>query len=75
MDSAKKTGIDAAKTVSKRVGQKTAEATEDLAGNKRADEITSVSKSKNKEKEKKMKQMKQKRLIFHLKKGSKLLMK
>ena len=33
MDTATKTGIDAAKTASKRVVQKTAEATEDLIGN------------------------------------------
>ena len=35
-----KTGIDAAKTTSKRVVQKTAEATGDLIGNKIADKIT-----------------------------------
>ena len=34
MDSAPKTGIDAAKAASKRVVQKTAEATGDLIGNK-----------------------------------------
>ena len=33
MDTATKTGIDAAKTTSKRVVQKTAEATGDLIGN------------------------------------------
>ena len=48
MDSVKKTGIDAAKTASKRVVQKTAEATGDLTGNKIADKITSVGKSKEK---------------------------
>ena len=48
MDTATKTGIDAAKTASKRVVQKTAEATGDLVGNKRADKITSVGKSKEK---------------------------
>ena len=42
MDTATKTGIDAAKTVSKRVVQKTAEAAEDLIGNKVADKITSI---------------------------------
>ena len=42
--------LDATKTASKRVGQKTAEATGDLIGNKIADEITSVGKSENKEK-------------------------
>ena len=65
MDTATKTGIDAAKTASKGVVQKIAEATGDLIRNKIADKITSVGKSKNKEKKKKMKQMKQKRFIFH----------
>ena len=41
MDYATKTGIDAAKTASKRVVQKTAEATGDLTGNKIADKIIS----------------------------------
>ena len=40
--------MDTAKTASKRVVQKTAEATEDLIGNKIADKITSVGKSKEK---------------------------
>ena len=48
MDTATKTGIDAAKPSSKRVAQKTAEATGDLIGNKIADKITSVGKSKEK---------------------------
>ena len=48
MDTATKTGIDAAKTASKRVVQKTEEATADLIGNKIADKITSVGKSKEK---------------------------
>ena len=48
MDTATKAGIDAAKTSSKRVIQKTAEATGDLIGNKIADKITSVGKSKEK---------------------------
>ena len=51
MDTATKTEIDVAKTTSKRVVQKTAEATVDLIGNKIADKITSVSKTKSKEKE------------------------
>ena len=51
MATATKTGIDAAKTASKRVVQKTAEATGDLIGNKIADKITSLGKTKNKEKE------------------------
>ena len=52
MDTATKTGIDAAKTASKRVVQKTAEATGDLIGNKIADKITSIGKPKEKEKPK-----------------------
>ena len=50
MDTATKTGIDAAKIASKRVAQKTAEATGDLIGNKAADKINSAGKSKSKEK-------------------------
>ena len=49
MDTATKTGIDAAKTASKRVVQKTAEATGDLLGNKIAAKITSIGKPKEKE--------------------------
>ena len=52
MNTATETGIDAAKTASKRVVQKTAEATGYLVGNKIADEITSVGKSKEKKKKK-----------------------
>ena len=48
MDTARKTEIDAAKTASKRVVQKTAEATGDLIGNKIADKITWIGKSKEK---------------------------
>ena len=51
MYTAIKTRIDAAKTASKRVVQKTAEAAGDLIGNKIADKITSVGKTKSKEKE------------------------
>ena len=51
MDTTTKTGIDAAKTTSKRVVQKTAEAAGDLIGNKIADKITSTSKPKEKSKE------------------------
>ena len=68
MDAATKTGIDAAKTASKRVFQKTAEATGDLIGNKIADKITSIGKPKEKETKK------LKKFIFHQKKDSKLLM-
>ena len=53
MDTAAKTVIDAAKTDSKRVVQKTAEATGDLLGNKIADKITSLGKTNSKEKERK----------------------
>ena len=52
MDTAAKTGIDAAKTASKKVIKKTAEAA-DLIGNKVADKITSIGKPKEKEKAKK----------------------
>ena len=48
IDTATKTGIDAAKTASKKVVQKTVEVTGDLIGNKIADKITSVGKSKKK---------------------------
>ena len=50
MDTATKTGVDAAKTASKRVVEKTAEATGHLIGNKIADKITSIGKTKEKEK-------------------------
>ena len=53
MDTATKTGIDAAKTGSKRVVQKTAETTGDLIGNKIAYKITSIGKPKEKGKRKK----------------------
>ena len=51
IDTATKTGMDAAKTASKRVVQKTAEATGDLIGNKIADKITSIGKLKEKPEE------------------------
>ena len=50
MDTTAKTRIDAAKTPSKRVVQKTAEATGDLIGNKTSDKISSGGKTKSKEK-------------------------
>ena len=50
IDTATKTGIDAAKTASKRVAQKTAEATGYLIGSKIADKTTSIGKPKEKEK-------------------------
>ena len=49
MDTATKTGIDAAKATSERIVQKTAEDTGDLIGNKIADKITSIGKPKEKE--------------------------
>ena len=52
MDAATQTGIDTAKTASKRLVQKTATATGDLIGTKIADKITSIGKSKEKEKKK-----------------------
>ena len=66
MDTATKTGIEAAKTASKTVVLKTAEVTGDLIGNKIADKITSTGKAK----EKKTKQ----KFTFHQKKYYKLLM-
>ena len=53
MDTTAKTGIDAAKTASTQVVQKTAQATEDSIGNKIADNITSLGKTKSKKKQKK----------------------
>ena len=49
MDTATKTRIDSAKTTSKRVVQKTAEAAGELIGNKIADKIASMGKPKEKE--------------------------
>ena len=68
MDTATKTGIDAAKTASKRVFQRTAEATGYLIENKMVDKITSIGKPKEREKTKK-----QKKFIFHQKKDNKSL--
>ena len=51
MDTATKIGLDAAKSGSKRVLQKTVEVTGDLIGNKIADKITLVGKSKHEQKE------------------------
>ena len=50
-DTTTKTGIDPAKTASKRVVQKTVEATRNLIGNEIADKITLLGKTKSKEKE------------------------
>ena len=52
MDTATKTGIDAAKIASKGVVQKTAETTGDLIGNEKADKISSIGKPKEKPKTK-----------------------
>ena len=52
MDTATKTKRDAPKAASKRVIQKTAEATGDLIGNKIADKVTSIGKLKEQEKSK-----------------------
>ena len=57
MDTATKTGIDAAKTASKRVVQKAAEATRGLIGNKIADKTASAGKSKEKGETKKVEEI------------------
>ena len=57
MDTATKTGMDVAKTASKRVLQKTAEATEDLIGNEIDDKIIWIGKRKAKEKTKKIEEI------------------
>ena len=48
IDTAKKSATDAIKTVSKRAIQNTAEATDELVGNKIADKITSLCKKSTK---------------------------
>ena len=57
MDTATKTGIDAATTAPKGVVQKTAEATGYLIGNKIADIITSAGRSKEDDKTKKVEEI------------------
>ena len=57
IDTATKTGIDAAIIASKRVVQKTAEATGDLIRNNIADKITSIGKPKEKEKTNKVEEI------------------
>ena len=52
IDTATKTGMNAAKAASKKVVEKIAEATGDLIWNKIADKITSLGKTKSTEKEK-----------------------
>ena len=76
----KKSTTDAIKTASKKAIQKTAEATDDLIGNKIADKITSVSKKKpdkelpNNNNEKDMEITTRKKDTYLEKKDSKLLM-
>ena len=57
MDAATKTGMDTAKTASKRVVQKNAEATADLIGNKIADKITSIGRPKENQKTKEIEEI------------------
>ena len=76
METATKKGIDAAKIASKRVVQKTTEATGDLIGNRIADKITSLGKTNSKEKMEKKKKKNNKKSTYHQKtrKKNKLLM-
>ena len=69
MDTATKTEIDATKTASKRVVQKTAQAAGDLIRNKIANKITSLGETKSKEKE-----VERQEIYIPPKKDSKLLM-
>ena len=57
IDTSTQTGIDVAKTASKRVIQETAEAIGDLIGNTKADKITSIGKPKEKEKTKEIEEI------------------
>ena len=57
MDTATKTGIDAAKTAYKRIVQKIAEATGDFIGSKIADKIASIGKPKEKQKTNKIEEI------------------
>ena len=71
MDTAAKTGMDSAKTASKRAVQKPAEATRNLIGNKIADKITSICKPKGKKKTKEIEEIyippeKRQQIIDHL---------
>ena len=66
MNNATKTGVDAPKTASKRVVQKTAGATGDLIGNKIADIVTSVANTKNKKEEDEINERKE--ITYHQKK-------
>ena len=71
MNTATKTRIDAAKTASERVVQKTAEVTGGFIGNKIADKVASLGKTKSKEQDK---EDKDKKFTYHQKKYCKLLM-
>ena len=57
MNTATKTGLDPAKTTSKKLVQKSAEATGNLIGNKIADKISSIVKPKEKEKTKEIEEI------------------
>ena len=57
IDTATKPGMDAATIASKRIVEKTAEATGDLIGKKLADKITSIGKPKEKEKTKEIEEI------------------
>ena len=72
MDTARKARIDAAKTASKQVVQKTVVATGNLIENKLADKITSIGKTKSKENENERQEIyitpeKRQQIIDHLK--------
>ena len=64
LDSAKKSGVDAIKTPSKRAIQKTAEATGDLIGNKIADKVTKASKNNLEEEAKNEVEIPKERYIY-----------
>ena len=70
MNTATKPRIDAAKTTSKRVVQKTSEATGDLTGKKIADKIASAGKTKKNTKE--LQQNERQEITYHQKKDNKL---
>ena len=78
LDHAKKSATDELETISKRVIQKSSEATGNLIGNKTANRTKKVSKIHNKiiQRQLQMKMIKKylKKYIYHQKKGSKLLM-
>ena len=64
MDNTLKTSKDFAKTASKRVLQKTSEATGDLFGNKIADKITSIGKPKKKKEKDEINEMEETQEIY-----------